>query len=559
MAQDYDRSGLTYLLIDFSSDRFSDYLRKASQEIIVPAKFDDNRLDISYISAPYYRDPNSSTITGVSAYRSRIKQKLIEEGFQNKLLKYWWGIENDGSYTAKKIQERGMYNATDLDVSKADASKIGRAKLGDAGEKLIGNSYILTYEFRNVKTMKEIYDAKDAAARKKAEKNDEEFKPVRRTKNGFKGDIVAYLYRLSYNDTIQAYFFNAFTDENTIDMQKLNNVYDAVSEPIKYVSYTTASCDGTQNNSRPNQLSKQQLFYKFVNDGVASAMASFGKKLEQFRVKTSIESTFPIRAKIGKKEGITTDRRFFVWEYYEDSKGRTKTKRKAIIRSRMVYDNRYDELGNTGTTNFYQVAGGKIREGMLVQERQDAGIGFGLGYFNYAEKGAFMIRGEYSLSQALGYFANTPLTAFKAFVDVSFQKDKDRIVNGTQYEKLNYTHATFGVAKEFYFARRFHFGGIAGFGLEQAAWKDTNDEDDIDDSGNFSTLFFTVGGKFGVNIGGTTELVATVMQNTPTGDVLEYDSEGELVNTYNGVNWNDPSFFEERKGISFDIALRILF
>lgn len=558
VAESYDRSGMTPILLDFTNDRFADYIRNSAQRISIPIKFDDNSLGVKSISAPYYRDENLSAYSNLSAFKPQVKQKLLDERLNYKLLEFWWGIQADGSYIADNIQERGMYNATDIDVNKADASKVGRAKLGDAGEKLIGNSYILVYEFREIKTMKEIYDAKDAAARKKAKKNETEFKPIKRSENGFEGEILAYLYRLSYNDTIQAYFFDSFTDENLIDLEKLYTVYNNVAEPIKFVSTTSASIEGTQKNNNPLQKTKQQLFDKFVADGISSVISSFGRNLEQFRVKTPVVSERPIKAKIGKKEGLTPDKRFFVWEYYENSKGETKTRKKAVVRSKKVHDNTNDALGYTGTTNFFQVSGGKVRNGMILQEKVDLGIGVGMGVFNYAGSSAFLMRGELNLSQLMGAFVNTSLTSFRAYAEMSFQKH-DTMTHVQERNEYKFTYMRGGLSKDFYFARRFHIGLLAGVGLEQATWKDTDDTEDVDNSGHYSTFLSSMGAKIGVNLFGSMELVLTATQNTTFGDILEYNSEGELSNTHIDINWNDTGFFPDRHGLGVDVALRILF
>lgn len=552
VAESYDRSGLTILLLDFESDKYANYIRNSVDKVNIPIKFDDNSLSIKTISSPYYRDENSSTYSGLTAFKLQVKAKLLDSRIHYKLLEFWWGIQADGSYIATNIQERGIYNATDIDVNEADASKIGRTKLGDAGEKLIGNSYILLYEFREIKTMEEVYNAKDASARKSAKKNDTEFKPVKRTKNGFKGKMLAYLYRLTYNETVQAYFFDSFVDEYTIDLEKLNAVYDSIPQPVTYVSHTTSSCEGTQNNSLPIQKTEQQLFDKLVNKGVASAVASFGRSLEQFKVKTPVVSERPIKAKIGLKEGITSDSRFFVWEYYENSKGETKTKKKAVVRSRHVHNNVNDELGQTGTTKFYQVSGGKVRNGMILQEQKDIGIGLAMGYLNYAEKGAFIGRLEYSLSQGLGSILNSPLTAFKMYFDFSFQADRDTLNSVQGHNDYKYTRFALGLSKEFYFARRFHIGFMAAYGGENATW------DEADGDEKFATSMLSAGAKLGVNLFKSVQLIGTLMSYSPVGEVAERDGEGELLKTYD-VGWNDASFFPTRKGLGLDVSLRVVF
>jgi hypothetical protein len=550
VSETYDRSGLTYLFLDFKSDRFSSYLRDAASRIEIPIKFDNNLLSFSAIDAPYFRDEHSGGDLNLQSNKYKIQDKLLQERVNYKLLEFWWGIKNDGSYSAQTIQQRGIYNATDIDVTEADASKIGRAQLGDAGEKLIGNSYILVYDVHSIKTMTEIYDEQDAAAKAKAEKDKTEFKPVKRTRNGYKGSVTAFLYRLAYNDTIQAYFFESFSDEKNIDLQKFNTIYNNVKVPLKFVSSTTASADGTQMNTALMQKTTSELFEKLLSDGVSSALSSFERSLEEFRVKTPLVSTFPIKAKVGKKEGLTTDRRFYVWEYQVNSKGETVAKHKAVVRSRMIHNNLNDELGKTGTTNFYQVSGGKLREGMILQERVDLGVAIGLGAQSYAGQTSFHIRAEGSLSQYLGYVINTPLTAFKLYADALFQKDKDSLYDLLGRKEYSFSRFSVGLNKEIYFARKFHVGILGGAGLEQATWADR------EGSESMNTYLITAGLEFGMAVGKNSQIVASLMNYSPIGDVTENDKDGELLNTYT-EGWD--YFFPERKGAAFDVTFRILF
>ena len=182
-----------------------------------------------------------------------------------------------------------------------------------------------------------------------------------------------------------------------------------------------------------------------------------------------------------------------------------------------------------------------------------------MGVFNYAGSSAFLIRAEYNLSQAMGYFINTPLVGLKAYGVASFQKydDEDNPIVGR--EKYTFTYLRGGLSKEIYFARRFHIGVLAGGGLEQAAWEDTDDSEDVDNSGKYSTFAYSYGAKIGVNLFGNMELVATAMQHTMVSDVLEYDFEGNLSTTHTGTNWNDVGLFPDRHGLGIDISLRILF
>jgi hypothetical protein len=213
----YARSSISYLLLDFSSEKYAHFLRGAINATNMPSKFDNNDLKKKIISGPYFRN---TIMPDLKKNAREVISALTAEKYAIDIVKYWWKIRENGSYSTQLIEERGEYNATDFDFQEAMATKVGRAKIGDQGLKLIGNSYILVMEFHDIKTQDEIYDAQDAAARKQAEKDKTEFKPVKRTKNGFVGKMYAYLLQMNYPDTVQGYFDASFIDEKKIDFGK---------------------------------------------------------------------------------------------------------------------------------------------------------------------------------------------------------------------------------------------------------------------------------------------------------------------------------------------------
>ncbi len=560
-ADSYSRSSFTFVLLDFSAEKYSSMLKNSINKAKTPSKFDQNSLSEKIIPSPYNRSASNFS----SANSKTVINSIISKNYALKLIKYWWKINDSGNYSMDLINERGFYNATDIDVSKADASKRGRNELADAGAKLINNSYVLVLDYHSIKTMKEIYDAKDAARRKKAKKNNTQFEPVRRTKNGFKGKLTSYLLRINYNDTVDAYFWESFyKNEDKIDIQKFNNLYNNdVGPQFKYLSSFTNDADGTQNNkgtvlAPALQKTKQELFTVLINDGIKKALSTIERKYEQFRVKTPVHSVHPVEAKIGKKEGVTRDRRYFIWTYESNKKGDAVAKQRGVVRARKVTDNRNDELGQTSTSKFYQVAGKKIDIGMTMQEKKDFGIDFSIGYAPLT-MGGVVARLGINTSQ---FVQKIPISQLKIYGDIGFQ--------GVKYDTTNLYNAgvtintdksepifkfmrfAIGAQKDFYFMRNFHlsfFGGIAGESI-------SNWNKDVD--GESLTIGMTnYGLRFGMNIKHNIQIEATAgsysFSGTPTYKMNTDDENGHKIN----AKWDE--LFTGRTPEYFDIVLRFLF
>ena len=68
---------------------------------------------------------------------------------------------------------------------------------------------------------------------------------------------------------------------------------------------------------------------------------------QAFRVKAMISGVKPIAAKIGKKEGLKFDQRYFVYENREKRNGDVTSKRIGVVKSMKVVDNRNITTGQT--------------------------------------------------------------------------------------------------------------------------------------------------------------------------------------------------------------------
>ena len=188
---DYDRNALTVIVLDGNSAYMLD-IRNAASGIVVPDKFDDNLLD--------------TRLLATSSNADAIKQALTQNKIPNQILAKWFARNEAGEFNMDIIHERGLYNATDDEVRKAASSKIGMAKLQDAGEVLINHSYILVMDIKNIQTMEQVYLKRDALAKGLGELMGQSGEGVKRRKNGWMGDVKGYLFKLEFDpQTIGAF------------------------------------------------------------------------------------------------------------------------------------------------------------------------------------------------------------------------------------------------------------------------------------------------------------------------------------------------------------------
>ena len=136
----YDRSSLTLILLDHPEVANSQKLTGGIGNVRIPDKYFDNKIDLKSLKAPF-----AANYIGV--VKNSIREALNREKTGNKIIAYWYSRQNDGTMSADRFLERGMYNATDADVLKAKGTKRGVDALKDYGDKLIGKSYIVAIDY----------------------------------------------------------------------------------------------------------------------------------------------------------------------------------------------------------------------------------------------------------------------------------------------------------------------------------------------------------------------------------------------------------------------------
>ena len=234
-APDYRRNSLAMMLVYHPEDEFGNEIFKAFDSLPVPDKYDDHSLRVRVI--------NNDNITGVQRNKTgfnkatyghaltaaeikenamKMEQLLNESQAGRQMVAQWFGFHgttlSDATFNTDLVQQRGQYNANDVDVALALQTTRGLASLSDAGEELIKNTFVLINDITYITAEQEAQAAKVAmgvigglfdgltggsAGRDLAKVGG----AIADSFTGFKVKTHSYLFQLEWNDSIAAIFY----------------------------------------------------------------------------------------------------------------------------------------------------------------------------------------------------------------------------------------------------------------------------------------------------------------------------------------------------------------
>lgn len=372
----YRRSSIYSILVSHSEQDFYDEIKEQFLAIPVPDKYNDHGLSINAVTVDS-KGKYTDEITDFVA-RNHIASRLVGKWFNRNIL--------TGECDMELVKERGLYNASEFDKELAKRTKRGLAMLQDAGEDLIGNTYLLVNEVR--------YIDKNARAQKWGlalavigsvagvatgnsdyAKMGQDYGNIVATLKGFSVKIHTRLYQLVWNDEIANQFYTLYYSGKKDDLKKSAFEKDRGKFEMKYIGEVESS------GAKTSFLGIKEeeplvMIRKACQRAIDENVADLQKKYEQFRIKAPILNVEPnITVQIGLKEGISKDSKFEVLEAIE-KEGRMEYKRVGIIKpvASKIWDNRYMALeegaygADLKATTFVKVSGGNFYPGMLVRE-----------------------------------------------------------------------------------------------------------------------------------------------------------------------------------------------
>ncbi len=293
----------------------------------------------------------------------KIDKFFNENNIARDLVAKWFNRSEKGTFNMYLISERGSYDASALDITTAKSSKRGISAVSDAGEELIGNTFVVVTRFNYV-SMESITAATQklgnfAMALAAASGNTVSAEVKQATDSiakqitGYAVQTTSHLYKLVWNDSIEAVFYqNYWIDDNSFDPAKKTAFDTTKLFTLELIGDERANASILE--AKLSNKSQDELVTKATVNAFDAVLAKLQRKYEIFRTKTPLYSGEPITAKIGLKEGLEPGDKFEVLEQTQDPKtGKTTYVKvgKIKVERGMIWDNRFgaeDETIKTG-------------------------------------------------------------------------------------------------------------------------------------------------------------------------------------------------------------------
>ena len=560
---DYNRNSITLMQVNGGNSSYDNILTELSKKWVPSDKFNFNKLSdpifpCKFVSGgnTFRSDVKSKANNGMSIFKEptatfygssrssiHIEEELEKLRIPNEIISIWFNRQEDGSFNTETLQERGYQNASFTDLKEAEFSKRGMSMLGDQGEMLINDSYILAFAFSDVKP----YD------------------DAKYSQYGFTSNFECWLYKLDFNDSISATFFEQFwinpSDSESVIAEK-KAAFDAYNFPLETVLKIEAAGIKTiygYPSSGKSRVSSETQLKEIFNKSITLAITEIENSYEKFRIRTSITATRPIRARIGSKENLSSDKRFLVYEARMKNNMES-WKLIGAIRSKKIADNK-SSIGSEKSSTFYQMSGRDIDPGMMLSQKNEIGVSISGGYVMPLEESGIG-GGELSLDYLISKGTQN-MVGWKLGINVGFdakdyskytaQADSVFLKVKDSTDSYTFTRFDISLSKSLFFARIFALTPKVGGGMEFAS----NSEYDK----NFSTYYgkgaleFSIALTYYLRIYGMATYYLPI--GTATYDKKNVHIQENALASAKKASWNE--LFEGRDGASLNFGIKIVF
>ena len=376
----YHKSSIYSIMLKHENQEYCDELVACFNKIPIPEKFSNHNLSIRVFKAGILEE---SDTTNAANQKTHIDALLKKNAIGRRLVAKWFNQSKSGTFNPNLLLERGFYNVSAEDITMLMKSyKTQDGILYDAGEELIGHTYVLVNDIR--------YGDKRSAKEKRMSvaigigtalsvipfvgqgimagagilTNDY---------SGFNVTVTSYLYRLKWNKEVENGFYQLYYTATPDAEKRQAFANDKNLFSLEYIGdYTVHS----SNSNFKGINGREEQIRKVCTRAIDKAIAQLQKKHPQFRVRTPLLTVSPITAQIGLREDVDVNSKYEVWEVGESKDGRTTYKRVAVVKPKKgaIWDNRYlaefeeDYNASIKATEFELVSGSIPHEGVLIRE-----------------------------------------------------------------------------------------------------------------------------------------------------------------------------------------------
>ena len=349
----YRRSSLYTMMLDDNRRERYRVIKDAFGNAVLSEKFNDHNI------GPYLIPAHG--MSGEKDQTKLIEQYLNNKGVARDLVAKWFNRDENGNFNMNLIAERGQYNASEIDVKVAQSSVRGKAMLADAGRELIGNTFVIVYDYKYTNKQEQakkrggFLDIVSTAASIAGMDDVANIAQGVRVASDVMGKgyfvrTTSYLYRLVWNDDVANEFYTYLWNDATDSDPKRKELFDR-SDLFKLEYVGSEKSRNNLQSTIFTSKSDNQLIEIATTRAVDKNIGKLQRTYEEFRVKTPLLSTDPIAAQIGTKEDIERGDKFEVLEQILDEDGTTYYDKIGTIKVQKVWDNAYvpDDTSGEGT------------------------------------------------------------------------------------------------------------------------------------------------------------------------------------------------------------------
>lgn len=297
----YRRSSIYSILVNHTEQKFASEIKEAFLQIPVPDKFNDHNLSVKVVNL-------QEKLTNATKNKENedISEFLEANKIASRLVGRWFNRDFfTGECNMELIKERGIYNASEFDKQIAMRSARGYAMLQDAGEELIGNTFVLVNDIRYVdkskkaKTTSSVFRALGSIASIATGINIDDLTDnlgdLIETIKGFSVRINTFLYKLEWDDDIAMNFYQEQYLSEQNETKRLAFENNRQNYKLKYVG-KVESRGGSVSFMGINEDEPIVMVRKACQRALDENVVDLQREYEEFRASTPLLSVEPITA-----------------------------------------------------------------------------------------------------------------------------------------------------------------------------------------------------------------------------------------------------------------------
>lgn len=423
----YHRSSLFVMPVVHAQDSFAAEILYAAENLPFPNRYNDARKGAKATVIRLDDHSDYKTVKD-TARHNQFDEQLASDQVAKAMVKYWFNFDEKKGFNTDRLTEEGMYDASELKKELAQGTIDGVVNLADAGDELIGKTFVLVNDISYINHAERaayasaVMEAISAVGKDMQSVGDE----LSKTNTGFGlfdaamgiagaassiagaatelvGDLtktvnelldikgfavceITYLYQLDWSEDVQNAFYSKYYTEDGDKAKIKAFLADKETFRLKYVGMmptitnnATAFNAGAYSKKAPSE----QIFItcsRTMDDAINTLQTRF----PEFRVYTPISEivtnakgkTIGVRADIGMKEGVTAKKKYVIREMVLKN-GKTEYKDVVTVKANTpIWDNRFaaaedepdaEAQAQNGTT--FKTNKANLYKGLLLIEK----------------------------------------------------------------------------------------------------------------------------------------------------------------------------------------------